>query len=232
MAFIADHQLAARWAFHDQTSLTLLVDLELGAVVRAEHAVPEHAGKLLTSHAAGGLLAVPKAGSIELRNPDSAKTVNALTRAGKFPVVRWLDEQTLFSSRGEVLNRWNVKTGKPQKFKCHDDVTHVATTPALLAAHNKEGVISVFDARRPRRLVCVRPTREGWLAFDDLGAWDASPGFTRGAELSWSDAKSTAFVPEVGFGWLELNQFPLTRVVAAKAGRTPGLLALRTAGRW
>lgn len=232
MAFIADHQLALSWSFADQTTARLLVDLEHAAVFPSDHVVAESAGKLLPSHSAGGLLAVSKAGSIELRRPDSAKTVKALPRAGKFPVVRWLDAQTLLSSRGEVLNRWNVETGKPHKFKCHDDVTHVASTPALLAAHNKEGVISIFDARTPKRLVCVRPTRDGWLAFDDLGAWDASPGFTRGAELSWSDAKSTAFVPDVGFGWLELNEFPLTRIAAAKGGRTPGLLALRTAGRW
>ncbi|MFZ5445180.1 MAG: hypothetical protein ACOZQL_34640 [Myxococcota bacterium] len=90
----------------------------------------------------------------------------------------------------------------------------------------------LFDARTPKRLAAVRPTPAGWLAFDDTGAWDASEGFTRGAELAWSDAKSIAFVPGTGFGWLELNAFPLTRVEKATGGRTPGLLALRTAGRW
>jgi hypothetical protein len=174
---------------------------------------------------------LPAEGFIEIKQ--GKRVVKRLERAGKFPRVRWLDEDTLFSARGEVLNRWTISSGKARKFKCHDDVTHVAVTAALLAACNKEGVISLFDARKPKRLVCVRPLLDGaWIAFDDTGAWDASPGFTRGVELSWSDAKSTAFIPGTGFGWLELNQFPLTRLVASTAGRTPGLLALRTAGRW
>lgn len=233
MAFVADHQLALTWAFPaDQDSIELLIDLERAEVVPRRASLAAGAGKLLSSHAHQGLLAVPMAGSIELRRADSTKVVKRFERTGKFPSVRFLDDETLFSSRGEVLNRWNLKTGKAQKFKCHDDVTFVATTPALLAACNKEGVISLFDARKPKRLVCVRPTRDGWLAFDDTGAFDASEGFSRGVELSWSDAKSTAFVPGTGFGWLELNQFPLTRVVAPTGGRTRGLLALRTTGRW
>lgn len=233
MAFVADHQLAVRWVI-DQQPRHLVIDFERALVepLAPERAPAEGTGKLLTSDTRAGRIAVPKAGSIEVRPPASTKVLKRLERAGKFPLVKWLDDDTLLSSRGEVLNRWAVATGKPKKFKCHDDVHFVATTPALLAACNKEGVISIFDARQPRRLVCVRPAANGWLAFDDAGAWDASEGFTRGAELSWSDAKSTAFVPGEGFGWLELNQFPLTRVVPARGGQTKGLLALATAGRW
>lgn len=231
MAFVADQLLSVAWRLREEKPVSLVIDLESSQVTSGKQLAD--GGELLEAHESPrGREALPGEGFIQIKQ--GKKIVKKLERTGKFPRVRWLDEDTLFSSRGEVLNRWKVSTGKAQKFKCHDDVTHVATTPALLAACNKEGVISIFDARKPERLVCVRPTLKGeWLAFDDTGAWDASAKFDgRGVELSWSDAKSTAFVPDTGFGWLELNQFPLTRIVASKAGRTPGLLALRTAGRW
>lgn len=232
LAFIADHQLALRYVPEGRKPLGLLVDLELSAVVPLKRAPDDGEGALAQTHEHQGAEAVAGDGVIELRGKPGA--VRQLLRAGKRGLaVRWADDgETLFSASTEVLNRWNPKTGKAQKFKCHDRATHVATTPALIAAQNKEGVICFFDARTGARLVCVRPTGDGWLAFDDTGAFDASAGFGRGAELSWTDAKSTAFVPGEGFGWLELNRFPLSRVVAPTGGKTPGLLALRTKGRW
>ncbi|MFT3708950.1 MAG: hypothetical protein QM817_14975 [Archangium sp.] len=231
MAFVADQLLSVAWRVREEKPIALVIDLESSRVSRGK-ALPV-GGDLLHGHESPrGREALPGEGFIQIKQ--GKKVVKKLERTGKFPRVRWLDEDALFSSRGEVLNRWKVSTGKAQKFKCHDDVTHVASTAALLAACNKEGVISLFDARKLRRLVCVRPALDGsWIAFDDTGAWDASEDFDgRGVELSWSDAKSTAFVPGTGFGWLELNAFPLTRVVASTGAKTPGLLALRTAGRW
>lgn len=232
MAFVADQLLCVAWTVRDEKPIALTLDLEASTVVRSKTLPETRSGALLHGEDRFGHLATPGAGFITVTKGE--KQVRKFERTGKFPRVRWLDGDTLYSSRGEVLNRWSLKSGKAHKFKCHDDVTHVASTPALLAACNKEGVISIFDARKPKRLVCVRPALDGsWIAFDDTGAWDASAKFDgRGVELSWSDAKSTAFVPDTGFGWLELNQFPLTRIVAPKAGRTPGLIALRTAGKW
>jgi hypothetical protein len=77
------------------------------------------------------------------------------------------------------------------------------------------------------RLVALRIARDGWIAFADDGAFDTSAGFARGVELSWSDARSRAFVPDVGFGWLALNALPLSEITASTAGRTPGLLHAR-----
>ena len=177
--------------------------------------------------------------AIEIRRevpPESARRgrlVRRIERAGRNPMIGFSAEgKSLYSSATEVLSRWNLETGRAQKFKCHDRVTHVATIGRLLAAQNRQGVISIFDATRRRRLICVRPTLDGWIAFADDGAWDCSEGFTRGVELSASDAKSTAFIPGEGFGWLENNHFPLTRVIPPRAGRCRGLIALRTAGFW
>ncbi len=83
-----------------------------------------------------------------------------------------------------------------------------------------------FDARTAQPLVYLRTTLTGWIVFRDDGAWDASVGDPRGVELSWSDAKSRAFIPSVGFGVLERNRLPMTRIEPARKGRTPGLLAL------
>lgn len=228
MEFVADHQLALAWTVQEGAPRPLLVDLELGAVMPGRALPKPKRGELLLSHANDKRVASAGPDGLVI---DGKK----VPRAGKTTAVRWADDGgSVFSASrwSEVLNRWSVPGFKAQKFKCWDRATHVACTPALLAVQNKEGVVIFFDARKPKRLVAVRPTPTGWLAFDDGGAWDASEGFTRGAELSWSDAKSIAFVPGTGFGWLELNQFPLTRVVKATGGKTPGLLALRTAGRW
>lgn len=235
MHFSADHLLTLSWAVGDEVPKGLTVDLEQACVV-ASTLAPKGAGEFLTEHRFENQVARMVPGEEGVGHElVLAGRVTTLVGAGKHPYFRWADDGGSLFSRarsGEVLNRWNVKVMKAQKFKCFDRATLVACTPTLVAAHNKEGVVSFFDARKPKRLVSVRPTPSGWLAFDDTGAWDASDGFTRGVELSWSDAKSTAFVPGVGFGWLELNAFPLTRVVASTGMRTPGLLALKTSGRW
>ena len=155
-----------------------------------------------------------------------------LDRAGKHPRLR-LDDggETLYSSASEVLSCWDLRSGRcSRKFKCHDRATHVAATDALVVAQNKEGVVCFFDRASGARRVSLRVAPAGWIAFDDDGAWDCSPGFTRGVELSWTDARSTAFVPDVGFGRLVFNQLPLTEIRAAKRGRTPGLLRARISG--
>jgi hypothetical protein len=152
-----------------------------------------------------------------------------LERAGKHPRLR-LDDggETLYSSATEVLSRWDLRTGScTRKYKCYDRATHVASTHTLVVAQNKEGVICFFDRASGARRVSLRIAPEGWIAFDDDGAWDASPELTRGVELSWSDARSTAFVPDVGFGTLVFNKLPLTEVRASTRSRTPGLLGAR-----
>jgi hypothetical protein len=68
-----------------------------------------------------------------------------------------------------------------------------------------------------------------WLAGSNARA--STRGLTGGVELSWTDARSTAFVPGVGFGRLALNQLPLTEVRPSTRGRTPGLLGERISGR-
>jgi hypothetical protein len=258
LAFIASQQLALSWGVRDEEpTVALLLDLEESRVLPAAKPPAMHAGALGPADMLNGLAAIATTeGELEVRKPagiksakradptdanaklrdrlaTSGKAVRRFTRAGKYPHVRFADDgSSLFSASNEVLTRWDLKTGKAKKVKCHARPTHLAATQDLLAVATAEGLVCLFDPDRGTRLVCVRPTLKGWLAFDDDGAWDESPGFGRGAELSWTDAKSTAFVPDVGFGWLELNQFPLSRIVPATAGRTPGLLALRTKGRW
>lgn len=234
-AFLHAHQLFLGFAKTDEDpSVPLLIDFEESRVLPApkKTRVPE-TGALGSQAALDGLTAESTgSGVIEVRS-GTGKLVRRLEKAGKRPLLRFADGgASLFSSATEALNLWSLKNGKAQKFKCHDRVTHVASIGQLIAAQNKEGVVSLFDARRGTRLVCVRPMLTGWIAFADDGAWDCSEGFTRGVELSWTDAKSTAFVPGEGFGWLELNRFPMTRVEAPTAGKTPGLIALRTRGFW
>jgi hypothetical protein len=232
LTFLAAHQLLLAYEKEGAPARSLLIDFEESRVLPSAAKPPKLGGRLLHETEGDALAAVSGDGTIEVRSK-KGKVVKRLERAGKHPVLRFSDDEaSLFSSATEVLNRWNLKTGKAQKYKCHARVTHVATIGNLLAAQNKEGVISIFDLARTKRLVCVRPAADGWLAFADDGAWDSSEGNTRGVELSWTDAKSTAFVPDQGFGWLELNQFPMSRVVPAKQGRVKGLIALRTAGYW
>lgn len=232
MGFLDAHQLLLHYAVDDEADgQPLLIDFEESRVV-ASKAQPKQTGALGYDAKHRELTVESDDGELEVRGA-KGKLVKRLVRAGKRPLVGFSDDgSALYSSATEVLNRWNLKTGRAQKYKCHDRVTHVAAIGGLLAAQNKEGVISLFDAGRGKCLVSVRPAADGWLAFADDGAWDSSPGFKRGVELSWTDAKSTAFVPGQGFGWLELNRFPLTRVVAPKLGRVSGLIALRTTGYW
>jgi hypothetical protein len=104
-------------------------------------------------------------------------------------------------------------------------VTHVATSSRLIAAQNKEGVLTIFDATSGARCVTMRIAHDGWLAFNDSGGFDRSAGFTRGVELSWTDARSSAFVPELGIGRLLLNQLPLVDI-GPQPRQMTGLLAL------
>jgi hypothetical protein len=232
LAFLDAHQLLLAFEpKREARPVSLLIDFEESRVLPSKAKAPRASGELLSEASGAGLEARAEGGAIEVRK--QGKRVKRLERAGKHPrLLLSASGDSVFSSATEVLNRWNLKTGKAQKYKCHDKATHVATIGNLLAAQNKEGVICLFDLAKGKRLVCVRPAANGWLAFADDGAWDSSEGFTRGAELSWTDAKSTAFVPDQGFGWLELNRFPLSRVVPPKAGRVKGLIALRTAGYW
>lgn len=258
LSFIASHQLLLDFEQDDGERVPLMIDLEESTVRPAAKAPEQHAGSLAGCDVLDGLAAVATymAGEIEIRKGavvrgarraertdknrqlrdrliTLGKVVRKFERAGKLPSVRFADDgASVFSSATEVLNRWDLKTGKAQKLKCYDRATHVAATGGLIAAQNKEGVVCFFDADRGTRLVSVRPTVKGWIAFADDGAWDCSTGFTRGVELSWTDAKSTAFIPGQGFGRLELNQFPLNVTVPVNGGKTRGLLALRTAGRW
>ncbi len=235
LAFLDAHQLFLGFAPTDEDpTVPLLIDFEASRVLPAPKKTKAPQTGVLGSLATHEGLTAESAegGAIEVRTA-RGRLVKRLERAGKWPMVRFADDgASLFSCATEVLNRWDLKTGKAQKFKCHDRVTHVACIGQLVAVQNKEGVVCLFDARTSTRLVCVRPTLKGWIAFADDGAWDSSEGFTRGVELSWTDAKSTAFVPGEGFGWLEHNRFPMTRVQAPTAGRTPGLIALRTTGFW
>jgi hypothetical protein len=180
---------------------------------------------------AGGERATLTVANADLRDQLARRgaLVCRLERVGKHPWLR-LDDggETLYTSANEVLSRWDLRAGRCiRKYKCFDRPTHVASTNALVVAQNKEGVVCFFDRATGVRRVALRIAPEGWIAFDDDGAWDASPGFTRGVELSWSDARSTAFVPAVGFGNLEANRLPLTAVRATARGKTPGLLAQR-----
>lgn len=156
------------------------------------------------------------------------RVVKRIERAGRYPRVRLSDDgSAVFASASEVLSVFDVKSGKcTRKVKCWDKVTHVANHSELIAAQNKEGVICLFADDDAKKRISLRLAPEGWLAFADDGAFDCSDGFARGVELSWTDARSFAFMPGKGVGKLELNRLPLVDVVTAKRGRTPGLLAL------
>ena len=157
---------------------------------------------------------------------DPSRLLQRFTRMGKRPRLRLSDDgTTLFTSATEVLNCCDIGSGKIRKLRCFDQVTHVATSTHLIAAQNKEGVLTIFDATTGARCVTMRLAHDGWLAFDDNGGFDRSTGFTRGVELSWTDARSSAFVPELGVGRLLFNQFPLVDI-GPQPHQVTGLLAL------
>ncbi len=136
---------------------------------------------------------------------DPSRLLQRFTRMGKPPKLQLRlsdDGATLFTSATEVLNCCDIGSGKIRKLRCFDRVTHVATSTHLIAAQNKEGVLTIFDATSGTRCVTMRIAHDGWLTFDDNGGFDRSAGFTRGIELSWTDARSSAFVPELGIGVL------------------------------
>ncbi len=135
------------------------------------------------------------------------------------------DGTTLFRSATEVLNCCDIASGKIRKLRCFDRVTHVASSTHLIVAQNKEGVLTIFDATSGARCVTIRIAHDGWLAFDDNGGFERSAGFTRGVELSWTDARSSAFVPELGIGTFCRNQVPLFDI-GPKPCHVTGLLAL------
>jgi hypothetical protein len=250
LQFLRQTELAMAYRARDDGPATsLALDLTTGVITEAATLIADREGKLGCSDAVETLAAATASDlrGIELRaltervtrrtigdGVESANTLRAksqlvrtITRTGKQPWHRLSDDGTsLLYSSGPTLHRVEVASGtRTHSYRCFDRVTHVAERGSLLVAHNKEGVLHFFDARTARPLVYLRVALTGWIAFRDDGAWDASVDNPRGVELSWSDAKSRAFVPSVGFGVLEFNRLPMEQIEPSQAGRTPGLLA-------
>jgi hypothetical protein len=255
IAFLDGTRLAIAYARKDgEKSTTWIVDLRDGTVTKAKAkgAVMDGEGALGWCDVVAGRAALTGEAAIEVRDlGKNAKTNRAtgdvtvddvtrercaklgralkrIERAGKYPRLRLSDDgAVVHASASDVLSVFDVKTGKcTRKVKCWDKVTHVAAHEGMLAAQNKEGVVCLFADDDAKKRISLRLASEGWLAFADDGAYDCSDGFSRGIELSWTDARSFAFTPDVGVGKLDLNMLPLVDVVACKRGRTPGLLAL------
>ncbi len=157
-----------------------------------------------------------------------SRLLQRFTRMGKPPKLQLRlsdDGTTLFTSATEVLNCCDIASGNIRKLRCFDRVTHVASSTHLIVAQNKEGVLTIFDATSGARCVTIRIAHDGWLAFDDNGGFERSSGFPRRFELSWTDVRSSAFVPELGIGTFCRNQVPLFDI-GPKPCHVTGLLAL------
>lgn len=227
----------------------VVLDLTRGTLSSAVAEIPDRCGRLGYSDVAGSVAAVvaDDLRAIELRalteplprvvgdDIDAAGATRArsrllrtISRTGRAPLLRLSDDgRSLFYSAGERLVRVDVATAKvTARCPCFCRVTHVAEWGTLLVAHNKEGLLCLLDARDGRARVFLRVTAREWVAFREDGAWDASSDAPRGVEVAWSDARSVAFVPGVGFGVLPNNALPMVDIEPATAGRTPGLLAL------
>jgi hypothetical protein len=244
MLFSAPHVLDLAYVDREGKSpRPVRIDFQAGTVSADGSVVALGTGALNNSHAVAGIAAIATNAGADVYAIASAshdtdisaaiaagRLLQHFTRMGKRPQlqVRLSDDgSTLFTSATDVLNRCNIATGKVQKLRCFDRVTHMAASPRFIAAQNKEGVLTIFDAASNQRCLTLRIAHDGWLAFDDKCRFDRSPGFTRGIELSWTDARSQAFVPELGLGTLPLNQFPLVDVdVDAPPSHVPGLLQL------
>jgi hypothetical protein len=250
LQFLGQNELAFGYrASDDGPATSLVLDLTTGAITEATAPIADGEGKLGYSDAVGalGTAIASDLRGIELRalaervtrrtigdDVDSAdklraqsQLVRTIARTGRAPLHRLSDDgASLLYSSGPKLERVEVASGsRTHSYRCFDRATHVAERGSLLVAHNKEGVLHFFDARTARPLVYLRVALTGWIAFRDDGAWDASVDNPRGVELSWSDAKSRAFVPSVGFGVLEHNRLPMVQIEPVEGGRTPGLLA-------